>query len=146
MLRHVLFPVIAATLLSACATKPISSSDAIQAPANRVYVSAATGDTYQIRITRDAGFAGSGCPARIYLDGKDAADLEAAETVLFTVSVGRHMIGASPSPLGGKMCSAFDAAARHRREAEVAASSGETRNYRFSISASGVTSLDPSAF
>lgn len=133
-------------VLSACATKPVASSDANPAPPSRVYISAATGETYQIRITRDAGFAGAGCPTRIYLDGKDAADLEPSETVVFTVSSGRHLIGASPSPLGGKMCSAFDAAARHRREVEVIAASGEVRNYRFSISASGVVALDPTAF
>lgn len=132
--------------IGACATKQVSTAEAVAVASERIYVGPATGDTYSVRIIRDAGFAGSGCMARIYLDGKDAADLEPGEAVVLTLATGRHIIGASPSPASGKMCSAFDAASRHRRETEVTGVIGETRNYRFSISASGDVSLAPTAF
>lgn len=133
-------------LLGACATKQISIVEAIPVASERVYGEPPKGDTYTVKVVRDKGFSGSGCMTRIYIDGKDAADLKPGEVVALTLSTGRHIIGASPSPASGVMCSAFDAAERHRREAEVSGITGETRIFRFAISATGDISLAPTAF
>lgn len=140
------FTLMLCLVLSACATKQVSVAEAIPVASERVYGEPPKGDTYTVKVVRDKGYAGSACMARIFIDGKDAADLKPGEVVALTLSTGRHIIGASPSPASGIMCSAFDAAARHRREVEVSGITGETRIFRFAISVSGDISLAPTAF
>ena len=134
-----------AALLGACATTPTSLQGAIIVPSDRIYALEATGDIYQIRITRDSGRRGSACTSRIYLNGNDAADLEPSETVTLSVPLGRHIIGVSQSPTGGRLCTGFDEVARSRHEIEVTAEAGEVRNYRLATSYGGFR-LEPTAF
>src|SRR5690554_3555010 len=134
-----------AALLAACATTPITVQDATIVPPDRVYAPESTGDVYQIRITRDSGRRGSACTTRIYLNGINAADLEPAETVTLSVPAGRHILGVSQSPTGGRLCTGFDEVARSRHEIEVTAEAGETRNYRLATSHGGFR-LEPTAF
>lgn len=134
-----------AALLAACATTPTSVQDAAVVPSDRVYAPESTGDIYQIRITRDSGRRGSACTTRIYLNGNDAADLEPAETITLSVPAGRHIIGVSQSPTGGRLCTGFDEVARSRHEIEVTAETGEIRNYRLATSYGGFR-LEPTAF
>ena len=137
---------IAAIFLSACATQPIPIADAVAVPTSRVYLPAATGVTYQIRIVRDVGRQGSACPTRIYLDGKSAGDIQPGEVLTLTVPAGRRLLGSSPSPDGGRLCTAFDSVSRYRHEVEVTADANEVRNYRLATSSSGDLRLDPTAF
>ena len=101
---------------------------------------------YTIKVTRDAGLVGGACPTRIYIDGKNAADLRPAETVTFVVAEGRHILGGGPSPDAGGLCSGFKSSERYRRETDASGKQGDTLSFRFGLGANGEPSLTPTAF
>lgn len=131
--------------LTGCATKPPAAGAALPVPAARIaWANAADG--YSIRVTRDIGYSGSACATRIYIDGRSAADIEPGETVVFVVTPGRHILGASPSPAEGKLCTAGGSVERMRREVDASGEKGDSLSFRFGKGANGEPSITPTAF
>ena len=68
-MKQVLFAVIAVATLSACSTKPTTSS----VPVAPMLYKTATADSATVVVTRDSGFLGSACNTYIFVDGKQTA-------------------------------------------------------------------------
>jgi hypothetical protein len=81
--------------VAGCAPMPISAEDADPVPSSRLYAFSKKLEG-EIVVTRDSGFAGSGCTIRFYIDGKPAADFHSGEVARFGVTAGRHVLGAEP--------------------------------------------------
>lgn len=81
--------------MSGCAPTPISPGQADPIPKDRLYAFAATSDA-QIVVIRDAGWVGSGCTIRFFIDGQKAADFHSGEVARFGVKAGRHLLAAQP--------------------------------------------------
>lgn len=132
-----------ALMLAACATKPVNSASAPPVPPERVLWTDVA-DGYQIRVTRDSGYNGSLCATRLYVNGKAAADIKPGETVAFAVTAGRNILGAGPSPIDGKMCTAFGSVESMRREVDASGNAGDKLNFRLAINLGPI--LTPTAF
>lgn len=132
-----------AVLLAACATQPVAPDAAAPVPAARVHWANVDGG-YTIRVTRDTGYVGSLCATRLYLNGAPAADMERGETVEFRVGAGRNILGAGPSPIEGKLCTAGGAVDGMRREIDASGKAGDALKFRVSIG--GGVILTPTAF
>jgi hypothetical protein len=87
-----------ATLSVACSTTPVASSSAKPIPLERIYAVEATqpqqGHALFV-VTRDKGWKGMVCVARLYVDGDLVADLKASEQIRLYVEEGTHLIGVS---------------------------------------------------
>jgi len=127
-------------LLSGCATQSISPSQAVPVDQDRAAWVDATGDTYQIRVTRDTGQMGSLCLARISIDGKQAADLKMGESATFKVSPGTHLVKGSPA-LDSYLCKKFYSAPNMQAQVSTEGVAGDARAYRYSFTASGTPEL-----
>ena len=57
--------------------------------------------TGKVIIKRDSGFMGSACMTRIYIDGKEIADLDTAEKAVIYPVIGTHIFSAWPKGMCG---------------------------------------------
>lgn len=132
-------------LAAACATSPVTLTDAKPVPADRVfaYSQARSGPSGTVVIVRDAGHMGGGCPLALYLDGALAAHVRASETVTLTVPAGNHIFGAGPA--GSGMCSWRDESA-HRRETSQEIKENSTIKIRLAMTQEGVIQITPTGF
>lgn len=94
-------------VLSACASRPISSALSIPVPIERIldatYLQAAPG-TGEVTVKRDSGFIGSVCSSRIFVDGRPVADIRIEEKVVLYIPEGDHILSAWPTGVcGGEM-------------------------------------------
>jgi hypothetical protein len=138
--------VLAVTMMTACASKPINTATAPSTPVSRVYapeLQAPGNDKVQL-IARDAGFGGSGCMRAIYLDGRVVAAIDNGEKVDFYLAPGQHILGTGPNPQGKALC--HMGADRMRRETGITLELGKPLKYRLALSANGETSVMPTAF
>lgn len=91
--------------LAGCATKPVSTQLAKNVPAERVLNSSLLqqngSDVGTVTIKRDSGFSGSACLTRVYIDGKEIADLDTSEKVVIHPSLGIHVFSAWPKGICG---------------------------------------------
>ena len=83
--------------LTACATTPISSTQAVPVPSNRhlLYRHASAGTT-PVLIKRDTGFTSVACATRIFVNGDLAALVRAGEKVTIHIPTGEVIFGAEP--------------------------------------------------
>ncbi len=130
------------TFISACATSPIATSQAISVPASRVldqrWLSSLPGSGSFI-VKRDTGILGSGCMIRLYVDSISVADLRPGEKVELFLPTGEHLLGAGPSGIcGGGSAGAYV-------EASVIIAQDRDRLYRIAVGQGGIL-LQPTAF
>ena len=65
--------------LVGCATKPISTEQAKPAPGKQILdntLFTKKAGTGEVVIKRDSGYVGSACLTRVYVDGREVADLD----------------------------------------------------------------------
>lgn len=130
-------------ILAGCATTGISPIKTSDASANRVYWDDHPGDGYRIKISRDAGQLGSMCFTQVYVDGKLAADIGLAESAMFKVSPGQHMLRASPTQ-ASSLCRKFYSAPQFQMEVVVDGVAGDVKSYRYGFEGgSGLPFLVP---
>lgn len=122
-------------VLAGCATQAPKQSQIKPVPTDRAlaYQSASDGDA-TIIVTRDIGFAGSGCFAGLYLDGDLVAKLDTGERTSLYVPSGRHVIGTWN--VGKALCGYREG--KDRRETDATLKPGETRKFRILIDNAGV--------
>jgi hypothetical protein len=121
--------------LAGCATHAPRPSEIREAPTDRVFAfhGAAAGDATLV-VTRDMGFAGSGCYMGVFVDGKEAAKLGTGERVTLHVPAGHHVLGTWQS--GKALCSYRNG--KDRRETDASVASNETRKFRILLDASSL--------
>lgn len=83
--------------LSACSTTPIPTHEARAVKPLQSFLQRVPPGSAEVVIKRDAGFRGSACTMRVYVDGIAAAMLEPGEKVTLMLPVGDHVFGAEPS-------------------------------------------------
>jgi hypothetical protein len=87
-----------------CATKPVSNEMAKDVPAKQIIDSsllAKKEGSGKVIIKRDSGFMGSACMTRVYIDGKEIADLDTAQKITVYPSYGDHIFSAWPKGVCG---------------------------------------------
>ena len=144
-MRTIAAIVIAASLVG-CATNTTAPSQAVTAQPHRIYWDNATGDSYAIKITRDTGLMGSLCMTRIAVNGKNAADLNQGESVVFKVPTGKHVLSAWQISGGTSSGRTFCDGNPMRLEVNVSGISGDNIAYRYSYGGSGFPSLTVTSF
>ncbi len=83
--------------LVGCATKPVSNEQATPVPEKQIISTALLekrDGTGEVIIKRDSGFFGSACFSRVYVDGKEVADLGTAQKVVVYPTIGDHVFSA----------------------------------------------------
>lgn len=101
---YFLISVLAAILLNGCATRPVTTAEAVPVPRERIF-STNLLEPFEgsgtVIIKRDSGLGGSACSARLFVDAKPTADLRTAERVDLHLPVGDHILSAQPNGLCG---------------------------------------------
>jgi len=90
--------------LTGCATKPVTNEQAKDVPVSQIIdktMLSKKENTGAVIIKRDSGFMGSACLTRVYIDGKEIADLDTSEKVTVYPLVGEHIFSAWPKGLCG---------------------------------------------
>ncbi|MBV6872164.1 hypothetical protein [Xanthomonas euvesicatoria] len=132
-----------AVSLSACATKPVSDTAAVPAPAERVFMyQSAVPDGGKLVVTRDVGLSGSACDIGIMVDGQDVARLRTGERATFNLPAGEVTLGAKP--VGSGLCSI--GTDRLRRETGLIIKTGLVRKYRIGLGYSGEPVIAPTTY
>lgn len=140
-MRYIL-TILAASFMAACATTPVSVSDAAPVPKDRMFAFASTGDgNTVIVVTRDKGYTASGCGITVSIDKTDAAFLGTGEKAVLHVPTGDHILAARPSEKG--LC-AIGAKAQYRT-LKFTADKGHQPEFRIAILSSGDISLTQTA-
>lgn len=90
--------------LAGCATKPVSNEQAKDVPSKQIidaslFTKNENGGT--VIIKRDSGFMGSACMTRVYVDGKEIADLDVEQKITIHPEVGDHIFSAWPKGVCG---------------------------------------------
>ncbi|HZD42010.1 MAG TPA: hypothetical protein VE131_14910 [Terriglobales bacterium] len=126
-------------VLMACATQPVSVRQAAAVPSSRVlapqWLSPAQ-HTGSVVIKRDAGFMGSACTVRVFVDTVPVADLAPSEKVELFLPAGEHIVGASSNGICGGGTSEEAVVVRPESQKILRIASGQ----------SGDIHLQPSAF
>ncbi|HGU6809359.1 TPA: hypothetical protein ACNAGR_005546 [Klebsiella pneumoniae] len=125
--------------ISGCATKPVTNEQAQNIPAKQIldssFLSKKEG-TGEVIIKRDSGVMGSACMTRVYLDGKEIADLDTAQKAVIYPKVGNHIFSAWPKGMcGGGMS-----------EQSGTVIDGKTLMYRIGYGTNGDFGIYPTAF
>lgn len=136
--------IIGVALLSGCATTGVSPIQTGDAPANRVYLDAFSGDGYRIKISRDSGQMGSMCFTQVFVDGKIAADIGLAESAMFKVSPGEHVLRASPTQ-ASSLCRKIYSASQFQMQVTINGMPGDVKAYRYGFGGSGLPFLVPAS-
>ena len=137
MLRVILFGFLAACL-GACATTPVSSSAARQAPSARLlaFQERFSNTTATLIVTRDEGFLGGGCYYSLAINGTLAARLDVGETSRFYVEPGEIVLRVGRDPEGKGLCGVGQDEWTLR---ETLLRAGEFKYFRLSIDGNGKT-------
>ncbi|CDH25085.1 lipoprotein [Xenorhabdus bovienii] len=129
----------AAFFIVGCATTPVSNEAAKPVPEKQIIkhdLLIKKEGTGKVIIKRDSGFGGSACLSRIYVDGKELADLDPAQKIEVYPKVGRHIFSAHPKGIcGGGMS-----------EQEGRVVEDETLTYRIGYGSNGDYGIYPTAF
>ncbi|MGK1298459.1 hypothetical protein ACRE80_26930 [Klebsiella pneumoniae] len=125
--------------ISGCATNPVTNEQAQNIPAKQIldssFFSKKEG-TGEVIIKRDSGVMGSACMTRVYLDGKEIADLDTAQKAVIYPKVGNHIFSAWPKGMcGGGMS-----------EQSGTVIDGKTLMYRIGYGTNGDFGIYPTAF
>jgi hypothetical protein len=127
-------------LLAGCITKPPRPDQLREPSPDRLlaYQAASDGDA-NIVVTRDVGFAGSGCYTAVFIDGKVAAKLATGERVTFYVPSGPRILGAWNT--GAALCGYREG--EDRKEVDATVKPGETRKFRITINPNAGIEINP---
>ncbi|ELE6461856.1 TPA: hypothetical protein NBO33_000729 [Enterobacter hormaechei] len=90
--------------LVGCATKPISTEQAKPAPAKQILnntLFTKKAGTGEVVIKRDSGYVGSACLTRVYVDGREVADLDPEQKITIYPTLGDHIFSAWPKGMCG---------------------------------------------
>ncbi|WP_455648508.1 hypothetical protein [Kluyvera sp.] len=91
-------------IIAGCATKPVTNEQAKDIPENQIInntLLVKNDGTGKVIIKRDSGFMGSACMTRVYVDGKEVADLDTSQKVTVYPKVGDHIFSAWPKGVCG---------------------------------------------
>lgn len=117
--------VLALMVLAGCATSPVPSAQAINAPVDRLLAhQAVLPNSGKITVIRDSGFLGSGCYATIFLNGDRAAKLDPKEKATFILPPGEWVVGAALE--GNGLCGGNE----KRTETETILQQGQEKYFR----------------
>lgn len=133
------FAVFLTLSLVACATQPVSIHRASAVPSSRILAPqwlSQTQYTGSLVIKRDAGFMGSACTIRVFVDAVPVADLAPSEKVELFVPLGEHIVGATSNGICGGGTSEEAVVVRPESQKILRIASGQ----------SGDIYLQPSAF
>lgn len=133
MAKGSLSALVCALVLVGCGSVPVPPEKARPAPADRVTWDTTTGDA-RITVVRD-GPAAVGCFKAIYVNGKLAARLAAAERVDLAVPSGELVMAMTVDPLGRALCDVGLVERRVTREVTIRP--GEHKTYRMRTDANG---------
>lgn len=88
--------VVAAALLTGCASSAIPVNQAEPVPRDELYAFQAkpAGQSGKVTVVRDSGMVGSGCDIVVYVDGRKAAKLGTGQRASFYLPPGNPSIGA----------------------------------------------------
>ena len=139
MESHLALFVVVLALVGGCATTPVRTNVAEPVPSNRVLETrffTKNDGSGELVIKRDAGFSGSACETRIFVDGMPIADIMPSEKVVLHLKDGEHMIGAEPKSICGG----------HLAESRVTIKHGNVATYRVGYGTNGYYFLEPTAF
>ena len=130
-----------AVLLIGCASTPVSTSEAVSVPNNRILADgkqfiAPSKNTGKIIVKRDSGFIGSACTVRIYLNGKGVADLDVSEKMVLNLTEGEYIVSAEPNGVCGGGLTEVKASVKPNSESV----------FRYGTSSNFSSSLYPTAF
>ncbi len=118
------FILVAALLLSGCATQVIPTSQAREVGAGAIIAKPLPDGSETVIVKRGASFAGGACSDRVFADGKPIADLRPGEKVTFKLPAGRHIIGVAKQGIcPGQL-----------REISVEMAGGQTRTFFVDVS------------
>jgi hypothetical protein len=97
---------IALSLLTACATSPVSIHQAALVPSSRMLApqlvsQAQAQPTGSLIIKRDSGLMGSACTIRVFVDAVPVADLAPSEKVEVFIPTGEHIVGVTSNGICG---------------------------------------------
>ncbi|PHM67151.1 hypothetical protein [Xenorhabdus kozodoii] len=131
--------VAAAFFIVGCATTPVSNESAKPVPEKQIIqrdLLVKKEGTGKVIIKRDSGFIGSACLSRVYVDGKELADLDPAQKIEIYPKVGRHIFSAKSKGIcGGGMS-----------EQEGRVTEDEMLTYRIGYGSNGDYGIYPTAF
>ncbi|HCM9594688.1 TPA: hypothetical protein N5O41_000927 [Enterobacter bugandensis] len=91
-------------IIAGCATKPVTNEQAKDVPAKQIInntLLVKKEGAGKVIIKRDSGFMGSACMTRVYVDGKEVADLDTAQKVTVYPTIGEHIFSAWPKGMCG---------------------------------------------
>ncbi|AWS96465.1 hypothetical protein M5R23_05800 [Citrobacter freundii] len=131
--------ILLAVLMVGCATKPVTNEQAKDVPVKQIIdntMLVKNDGTGKVIIKRDSGFMGSACLTRVYVDGKEVADLDTAEKVTVYPKLGDHIFSAWPKGVcGGGMS-----------EQSGKVTESATLMYRIGYGTNGDFGIHPTAF
>lgn len=125
--------------LAACATSPISDSEAREVPLDRLLTrqwQTPGNSTGQLTVKRDRGYIGSACNVVVYIDGIALASLAPREKVLANLPAGQHVLSAR----AGDHCGGGIA------ESAAIVEAGIATTFRVSYGGGGNLAIQPTAF
>jgi hypothetical protein len=98
--------IIALSVLTACATSPVSIHQAALVPASRMLAPQLVSrvqsqPTGSLIVKRDSGLMGSACTIRVFIDAVPVADLAPSEKVELFVPSGEHIVGVTSNGICG---------------------------------------------
>ena len=121
-----------ALVLAACATKPVSFSDAESIPEDRVYseyekYSKPDATRAKVSFTRDSGMLGAAASLTLFVDGEIIARIRRKESISAYLPAGSHQIALGPgNPTSGPVGAGLV-------EDELMAEAGEAYSYRVGL-------------
>lgn len=126
-------------LIAGCATSPVPSSEARQAPASQLsaYQSKPSGSYGTLQVIRDSGHTGSLCSMAVFIDGKQAAKLDPGQKASFYLPPDSVSVGAAYT--GSGICSM--GADRVERESTI--KDGAVKKYRVFTGGDGQIDILP---
>lgn len=138
-MKSIAIALAACLALAACATRPISSDDAVETarlfPSYEQYRVVAE-HTSIVVVKRDRGLFGSGCATHIFVNGAHVADLRPKEKVTLHVPFGYQVLSANSAGIcgGGTV------------ETAVVVEPNQPRAFRVGVSDAGDLHISPTAF
>lgn len=123
-----------AMVLAGCATTQVQPGVATTVPADRVLVSARTGEA-EIVVVRDAGFLGGGCFHALTVNRQLVARIDTGETLRLRVPAGELLLTVGADPEGRALCGLQR---DYRVQREFSIRPGEVKHYRLVVGPGGL--------
>lgn len=125
--------------VTGCTTSNITTNQASNIPVERVFskqLLLAVVGSGTVIVKRDTGHVGNACYTKLFLDGKEIAQIDVAEKITLHPTAGEHIIGAEPKGLcGGSMS-----------EVAINVTPDKVLTYRVGYDSGVIFGLRPTAF